>query len=112
MVLNFWAWWCPNWAAEMPAIEKVYQDLGDQVALLGSPPSFHASLVPSLFRRRAQYQATPVVSLPPYRVALLLKDAASASMIPRKVSGGLGPSGRFRDKSRVGRAKRERAEGS
>lgn len=35
LVVNFWASWCPPCTAEMPDIEKVHQQLGDQVAFLG-----------------------------------------------------------------------------
>jgi cytochrome c biogenesis protein CcmG, thiol:disulfide interchange protein DsbE len=35
VVVNFWASWCPSCIAEMPAFEKVHQDIGDEVAFLG-----------------------------------------------------------------------------
>jgi thiol-disulfide isomerase/thioredoxin len=35
VVVNFWASWCVPCVDEMPAFEKVHQELGDQVAFLG-----------------------------------------------------------------------------
>jgi thiol-disulfide isomerase/thioredoxin len=35
LVLNFWASWCPNCVAEMPAFQKVYSDLAGQVGFVG-----------------------------------------------------------------------------
>lgn len=35
MVINFWASWCTPCRAEMPAFERVHQDLGDQVTIVG-----------------------------------------------------------------------------
>jgi thiol-disulfide isomerase/thioredoxin len=35
MVLNFFASWCAPCVIEMPAIESLHQDLGDQVAFVG-----------------------------------------------------------------------------
>lgn len=35
LVLNFWASWCPPCVAEMPDIEKVHQDLKDEVVFVG-----------------------------------------------------------------------------
>lgn len=35
MVVNFFASWCAPCVIEMPAIENVHQDLGDQVAFVG-----------------------------------------------------------------------------
>lgn len=35
LVLNFWASWCPNCIAEMPAFQKVYDDLEGRVGFVG-----------------------------------------------------------------------------
>ena len=35
MVINFWASWCTPCRAEMPAFERVHQQLGDQVSIIG-----------------------------------------------------------------------------
>lgn len=35
LVVNFFASWCAECVAEMPAFESVHQELGDQVAFLG-----------------------------------------------------------------------------
>ena len=34
VLLNFWATWCSPCVEEMPALEKVYQEYGDQVEVL------------------------------------------------------------------------------
>lgn len=33
ILLNFWATWCSNCVKEMPAIEKLYEEYGDQIVL-------------------------------------------------------------------------------
>ena len=33
--LNFWATWCSNCVKEMPAIEKLYEEYGDQIVIVG-----------------------------------------------------------------------------
>jgi cytochrome c biogenesis protein CcmG/thiol:disulfide interchange protein DsbE len=35
LVMNFWASWCPPCVAEMPDLEKVFQDVKDDVQFLG-----------------------------------------------------------------------------
>jgi len=35
LVINFFASWCPNWLAEMPAFEQVHLDADGRVAFLG-----------------------------------------------------------------------------
>lgn len=35
ILLNFWATWCSNCVKEMPAIEKLYEEYGDQVVIIG-----------------------------------------------------------------------------
>ena len=35
MIVNFWASWCTPCRAEMPAFERVHQDLGDKVTIVG-----------------------------------------------------------------------------
>ena len=35
VLLNFWATWCSNCVKEMPAIEKLYEEYGDQVVIIG-----------------------------------------------------------------------------
>lgn len=35
LVLNFWASWCPNCVAEMPAFQKVYAGLAGRVSFVG-----------------------------------------------------------------------------
>jgi thiol-disulfide isomerase/thioredoxin len=34
IVLNFWASWCPPCRSEMPDFNKVFQDMGDEVAFM------------------------------------------------------------------------------
>ena len=33
--VNFWATWCSNCVKEMPAIEKLYEEYGDQIVIVG-----------------------------------------------------------------------------
>ena len=35
ILLNFWATWCSNCVKEMPAIEKLYEEYGNQVVIIG-----------------------------------------------------------------------------
>ena len=35
VLLNFWATWCTNCIKETPAIEKLYEEYGDQVIIIG-----------------------------------------------------------------------------
>lgn len=35
ILLNFWATWCTNCVNEMPAIEKLYEEYGDQITIIG-----------------------------------------------------------------------------
>lgn len=35
ILLNFWATWCTNCVKEMPAIEKLYEEYGDQIVIVG-----------------------------------------------------------------------------
>lgn len=35
VLLNFWATWCSNCVKEMPAIEKLYEEYGNQVVIIG-----------------------------------------------------------------------------
>lgn len=35
VLLNFWATWCTNCVKEMPAIQKLYEEYGDQIVILG-----------------------------------------------------------------------------
>lgn len=35
ILLNFWATWCNNCVKEMPAIEKLYEEYGDQITIVG-----------------------------------------------------------------------------
>lgn len=35
ILLNFWATWCSNCVKEMPAIEKLYEEYGDQIVIVG-----------------------------------------------------------------------------
>lgn len=35
LVVNFWASWCPPCIEEMPSLEAIHQDLGDEITLVG-----------------------------------------------------------------------------
>ena len=35
VLVDFWATWCSNCVKEMPAIEKLYEEYGDQIVIVG-----------------------------------------------------------------------------
>ena len=51
VVVNFWASWCPNCVAEMPAFEKVHKDLDGEVAFIGIDQRDQRSAADDLARR-------------------------------------------------------------
>lgn len=59
--INIWATWCPPCVAEMPGIDKLHQEIGDEVAfvMLSVDQNFETA---KSFKERKEYQL-PIYSL-------------------------------------------------
>lgn len=73
--MNFWATWCPPCIAEMPSIEKLYKEMGNDVAfvMVSLDQDFEAA---KAFNKRKGYQ------LPIYAPANNLPIMYQSSSIP------------------------------
>lgn len=73
--MNFWATWCPPCVAEMPAINKLHEEMGDEVAfvMLSMDQNFDKAVS---FKERKDY------GLPVYELAGQLPAMYRSSALP------------------------------
>ena len=73
--MNFWATWCPPCVAEMPAIDKLHEEMGDEVAfvMLSMDQDFAKAVS---FKERKDY------GLPVYELAGQLPAMYRSSALP------------------------------
>lgn len=75
VVINFWATWCPPCIAEMPSLNKLYQDYNDKIVILFVSDEDNETLLK--FKQKHDY------NFPVYHALTDLPKVFNVTSIPR-----------------------------